>query len=254
MRRRDFIKVIVGSAAAWPLPARATAAKLPTIGVLWHAGSVEQERPYYVGLLEGFKEVGYVEGSNIKFEHRFPNEKPELFKSFAAELVGLNVDVLVTVGPQTAHYASDATANNPIPVVFIFVPDPVGSGLAESLARPGKNITGLSNFGADLVGKRLQLLKEMIPALSRVAVLVNPNTPDSGLYIRVTQAAAEVLKLTSYRFEARSPDELEGAFDAMATAHMEAAVLCNAQPLFRFNGALLELSLRASLFFVVRSW
>jgi putative ABC transport system substrate-binding protein len=226
MRRREFIKLLGGSVAGWPIPAQAAASgQLPTVGVLWHAGSVEQEKPYYVGLFEGFKELNYVDGSNIKFEHRFPNEKPELFKSFAAELVGLNVQVLVTVGPQTAHYAKDATANNPIPVVFIFVPDPVGSGLAQSLARPGKNITGLSNFGADLVGKRLQLLKEMIPELSRVAVLVNPNTHDCELYISVTRDAAKALDLTSYPFEARSPDELEGAFDAMTKAEMQAVTI-----------------------------
>jgi putative tryptophan/tyrosine transport system substrate-binding protein len=225
MRRREFISLFGSIVIARPLDVCAAAGKIATVGVLWHAGSAEQEKPYYVGLLEGFKELGYIDGSNIKFEHRFPNEKPELFKSMAAELVGLNVDVLVTVGPQTAHYGKDATANNPIPVVFIFVPDPVGSGLAQSLARPGKNTTGLSNFGADLVGKRLQILKEMIPALSRVAVLVNPNTPDSELYIKVTQDEAKVLELTSQPFEARSPDELEPAFDAMAKASMQAVTI-----------------------------
>ena len=150
--RRALIAAL-GSTVAWPLGARAQQeGKTPRVGVLWHAGSVEEEKPYYTGLIEGFAALGYVDGKNIKLEHRFPNETPDLFRSKAAELVALNVDVMVTVGPQTIAYAKNATATNPIPLVFIFVPDPVGSGLAESLAHPGKNITGLSNFGAELVG------------------------------------------------------------------------------------------------------
>lgn len=203
----------------------------------------KSERPYYMGLLEGFQSLGYSDGNNIKFEHRFPNEMPDRFRSMAAELVALNVDVLVCVGPQTAPYVKKATSTNPIPVVFIFVPDPVGSHLVESLARPGGNITGLSNFGADLVGKRLQFLKEMIPGLFRVGVLVNPNTQDARLYISATQAAATQLGLTSQAFEARSPDELEGAFDAMAKTDMQAVTINAEGVAYQQRAIILNISL-----------
>src|SRR5262249_7615687 len=142
MRRRDFHAAICGAIAALPNLARAQAGRIPRVGVLWHAGSADEEGAYYTGLIEGFQTLGYVDGRNIILEHRFPNEMPERFRSMIAELIALKVDVLVTVGTQTAPYARDATST--IPVVFIFVPDAVGSNFAESLARPGRNMTGLS--------------------------------------------------------------------------------------------------------------
>ena len=154
MKRRDFLPFICGAIAALPRLGHAQTGRIPRIGVLWHAGSAEEEGAYYTGLGQGFRDLGYVEGRNIHFDHRFPNEMPERFQSMIAELVALKVDVLVTVGTQTAPYARDATTS--IPVVFIFVPDPVGSKFVESLARPGRNMTGLSQFGADIVLKRLQ--------------------------------------------------------------------------------------------------
>ena len=140
-----------------------------------------------------------------------------------AELVALKVDVLVTVGTQTGPYARDATTS--IPVVFIFVPDPVGSHFVESLARPGRNMTGLSHFGIDIVHKRLQYLKDLVPGLSRVALLVNPNTEVAPLYKRVTETAAAELGLENRTFEARSLDELGRAFDAMVKADMQAVTI-----------------------------
>ena len=122
--------------------------------------------------MEGFRNLGYVEGRNIVLEHRFPNEIPERFKSMAADLVSLNVDALVGAAIQAASALREATKT--IPVIFMFLPDPVGSKLVHSLGRPGGNITGLSNFAPDLIGKRLQFLKETIPGLSHVALLVNP--------------------------------------------------------------------------------
>jgi putative ABC transport system substrate-binding protein len=175
MRRREFITVLGGAAASatWPrgTPAQ-RAVRVPTVGVLWHAASAEEEGPYFTALIEGFRALGYVDGRNIKFEHRFPNEMPERFTSMAAELVSLNVDVLVSVGNAAAPYAKNATAT--IPIVFTLVADPVESKLVASFSRPGGNVTGLSTFAADLVGRRLQALKEMIPGLSRIAQLVNP--------------------------------------------------------------------------------
>jgi putative ABC transport system substrate-binding protein len=215
---------LAGSLLAAPLAAAAQqAGRIPRVGVLWHAGSADEEGSYYTGLLEGFRDLGYVDGRNVIFEHRFPNEMPERFRSMTAELVALKVDVLVTVGTQTAPYARDATTS--IPVVFIFVPDPVGSKFVDSLRRPGRNMTGLSQFGADIVLKRLQFLKDAIPGLSRVALLVNPNTEVASLYKRVTEAAAAELGLRNHTFEARSLDELGRAFDAMVKAGMQAVTI-----------------------------
>ena len=220
MKRRDFITLIGGAVAAWPLAARAQqGGKIPTVGYLWHAGSPQEEVPYFGALLEGFGRLGYIDGRNIKFEHRFPNEIPERFKSMAAELVSLNVDVLMG-GAVASPYLRDATTR--IPIVFAFVPDPVGMKLVQSIARPGGNITGLSNFGRDIAGKRLQLLKEIVPGLSRVALLTNPDQPSAGLYFEASQAAADQLGMVLRAFEAHSLKEIEPAFDAMVSAGMQA--------------------------------
>jgi putative ABC transport system substrate-binding protein len=220
MKRREFI-TLLGGVAVWPIAAGAQQSrKTPRIGVLWHAGSAEEEGPYFTSLLQGFRDLGYVEGKTITLEHRFPNEIPDRFKSMAAELVALDVDVLVSVGNVASPYAKNATTT--IPVVFVIVPDPVGTKLVESFARPGGNATGLSTYASDVVGRRLQLLKEIVPGLWRVGQLVNPNSPASRLHIELTQAAAAELGLTVQRFEARQLDELESTLDAMARAGMQA--------------------------------
>jgi putative ABC transport system substrate-binding protein len=222
MQRRDFITLIGGAAAAaWPLKVRAQQPeKIPRIGVLWHAGSAEGEGSNFRSLVKGFSDLGYVEGRNIILEHRFPNEMPDRFKSMAAELVSSNVDVLIGVGNDASPYAKNATTT--IPVVFTLVADPVGSKLVDSLPQPGGNATGLSNFAADLFEKHLQLLKDTIPGLSRVALLVNPSDQISRLYIDATQAAAAGLGLTNQTFEWRTVNDLGPAFDAMKKAGMQA--------------------------------
>src|SRR5262252_5086437 len=202
MRRRDFI-ALVGGATAWPLVAHTQEKRrIPKIGVLWHAGSAQEEGPLFTALVEGFTNIGYVEGRNIALEHRFPNEIPERFKSMGLELAALNVDALVCAGIQAALALREATKT--IPIIFMFLPDPVGAKLVDSLARPGGNITGLSNFAPDLIGKRLQFLKETIPRLSRVALLVNPDSQIYRLYKEVTQTAASDLGLVVQTFDVRS--------------------------------------------------
>jgi putative tryptophan/tyrosine transport system substrate-binding protein len=223
MRRRTLMTLLCGTVIGLPTFPRAQAGRIPTVGVLWHAGSAQEEGVYYTSLVEGFRALGYVDGQNISFKHRFPNERPENFRSMVAELVALNVDVLVTVGTQTAPYAFHATAM--IPVVFVFVPDALGSKFVESLARPGRNMTGLSNFGADIVLKRLELIKEMIPGLRRAALLVNTDTQVASLYKRATESAATELGLENYTFDARSLGELHQAFDAMLKAEMQAVTV-----------------------------
>jgi putative tryptophan/tyrosine transport system substrate-binding protein len=227
MRRRDFM-TLVGSATAWPLVARAQGqSHVPRIGVLWHAASAKEESPYFESLIEGFRDLGYVDGK-IVLEHRFPNEKPALFASMAAELVSLKPDAIVAVGG-AAPYVEKVTTT--IPIVFMYVPDPLGSKLVKSVRRPGGNATGLTNFSLVLCAKRLEYLKEMVPTLLRVGLLVNPSAKISDLYIEQSNAAAPKLGLTTQAFQVRSPSELEQTFNAMVNAGMQGVVV-NAESLF----------------------
>jgi putative ABC transport system substrate-binding protein len=246
MKRREFI-ALVGGAAAWPLAAHAQQqVRNPRVGVLWHAGSAEEEGAYFKALLEGFNGLGYVEGRNITLEHRFPNETPDRFRSMAAELVSSKVDVLVSVGVLASPYAKSATTT--IPVVFTLVADPVGTKLVDSLARPGGNATGLSLIAVDLIGKRMQFLKEIDPELSRIALLVNPNEqPTSRLYIGESQAAAAKLGLTVQTFEARSIAELEPAFVAMANAGMRALTVGASGMLYQGRAIVAKLAIARRL-------
>ena len=229
IHRREFMFALGGAATVWPFAAPAQdKRRIPKVGVLWHARNAEEEGPLFTSLVEGFRKLGYIDGQTIILEHRFPNEMPEQFRSMAAELVALNVDVLVSSGNAAAPYAKNATAT--IPVVAMLISDPLGAKLVSSIARPGGNVTGLSLFASETIGKRLQLLKDALPGLSRVAQLVNPLAQISRLYVDLTQTAADQLGLTLKRFEASSRDELEPAFTAMAKADMQ-AVLTNSDGL-----------------------
>jgi len=221
MRRRDVIKVVAGSAIAWPRLARAQRARIPRVGVLWHAANIEEETPVYQNLVKGFSDLGYIDGQNITLEHRFPNEVPELFDKMAAELVSLNCDVLVGAGA-AGPYLKKAT--NTIPVVFMFIPDPIGAGLVESIARPGGNVTGLSNFSVQLSAKRLQYLKEIVPTVTRVGLLINPNVKISNLYVKEAMEFGDKIGVETQSFEVRSLSDFEPAFDAMVKAGMQGVV------------------------------
>lgn len=227
--RRKLVIALGASALAAPFTsfAQQSGKRTPRIGILWHAGNAAEEAPYFEALIEGFRELGYADG-RITLEHRFANENPDLFKSMAADLVSSKLDVLVGVGG-AAPYLIKATTT--VPVVFIYVPDPVGSGLVASVRRPGGNATGLTNFSLELSAKRLQLLKELAPAITRVGLLVNPSAKISDLYVEQSNAAAPKLGLTTQAFQVRSLGELEGAFDAMVRAKMHAVVV-NAESLF----------------------
>jgi putative ABC transport system substrate-binding protein len=227
MKRRD-VMVLIAGAAAWPMVVRAQQwHRVPKVGVLWHAADADGEWPYYGCLLEGFEELGYASGK-IELVHRFPDEKPEKFQSMAAELVALAPDVLVGVGG-AAPYVKKATLT--IPMVFMYVADPIGAKLVESIRRPGGNATGLTNFGLELVGKRLEYLKEINPQLARAAMIVNPTNPISNFYIEQSNAAATKLGLTCKPYNVGSLDDLEPAFDAMVGDRME-AVFFKAESLF----------------------
>jgi putative tryptophan/tyrosine transport system substrate-binding protein len=226
MRRREFV-AILGSAATWPLAARGEQPRrLPTVGVLWHANNEQEEAPYLGAFRQGLNDLGYVESKNVVLENRFAAERYERFNELAAELVRADVDVLVAVTRPAALAAQRATTT--IPIVFILVPDPVASKLVDSLARPGRNITGVSQIALDLIAKRLQLLKETVAGLSSVAVLVNPGDPgDARRYIDEARAAGASLNLTIHPVEAGTPEDLDGAFSAIARDHREGVILTN---------------------------
>lgn len=218
MRRREFMAGVGALGAVWPHHAFAQNRRIPTVGVLWHAGSAEEEAIYLSALREGFVSLGYKERQSIILEHRFPNEIPERFVSQAAELASLKVDVLVTVTQLAALAAKRATSTTPI--VAVLLTDPVGSGLVDSLSRPGGNVTGLTNLSVDLSSKRLALFKEFIPTARRVAILLNA-TPSqiSKKTFEEYQAAAASLGVEVIAVEVRTTEDLETAFNRM---HREA--------------------------------
>jgi putative ABC transport system substrate-binding protein len=225
MQRRDFIKVIAGSAVAWPLVARAQQPrKIPRIGVLWHAASVEDERIPLAAFLEGLKDYGYVPGQTILVENRFPAEQPERFRTYAAELAELKVDILVAITRPAAIAAQIATST--IPIVFVVIPDPVAMKLVGNLARPEGNLTGLSNMALELTAKRVEVLKEAIPDLTRAALLVNANDPEGArAYTQVGQTAARSLGLALQPVEVRAPEEFEAAFASMGRNQVQGLVV-----------------------------
>ena len=222
MNKRDTLIALLALGAA-PFAARAqVTGKIPRVGVLWHAANAEEEAPFFEALREGFKNLGYVEGRSIILEHRFANEVPAQFATQAAEIVASKVDVIICVGTSSS-YAKKATST--IPIVFMYVPDPVRTKMVESLARPGGNATGLTSYAAELTGLRLQFLKEVAPGLRRVAFLVNPDDDITPTYIDQAHAAAAKLGITVQVYEARALAALEQAFEAMAKARMQALTI-----------------------------
>jgi putative ABC transport system substrate-binding protein len=223
MRRRDFIAVC-GAAAAWSFAARAQQArKVPRIGILWHAGSVEEGSDYLPVITKAFHDLGYIEGKNIVLEHRFPAEQPDRFRLYARELVESKVDAIIAVTPIGAKEAK--LASSTIPIVFVLGSDPVGDGLIDSLARPGGNITGLSIMAVDLSGKRLSLLKEAVPSLSRVALLADPRDPVSQRVVSAYANAAKGMSLSLQSFDVVAPDDIEHAFAAIARDGLNGAIV-----------------------------
>jgi putative ABC transport system substrate-binding protein len=230
MNRRAFILTTAGGLFAAPLVAEAQPAKVFRIGIL---GTYPPTAPEFAHLWEAFaqglRELGYIEGQNLVVERRFMEGRAERLPELAAELVRLNVSVIVAGGQLPPFAAKRATAT--IPIVITNFSDPVGLGLVTSLSRPGGNITGLALLTVELVGKQLQLLKEAVPRLSRVAFLINPGNPGAALQRRGAETTARSLRLQFQVLEARRPDELAGAF-AAATRERAGAVLLPGDSLF----------------------
>jgi putative ABC transport system substrate-binding protein len=217
MKRRQFITLLGGAAAAWPLAARAQrAAKIRRVGVLIYSNP--QTDPNTESFRRGMRELGYVDGQNIAIEYRYAEGRPERLPELAADLARLKPDVIFALGGDVVLFASKATQT--IPIVFAMSADPVRSGLVASLARPGGNATGFTFLLDEIASKRLELLKEAVPRISRVAFLFNPTHIDNEL--REAERAAAVLGMTLHPVEMRGPGDLDGALDAATRAGVDA--------------------------------
>ena len=208
-RRREFVFLMAGATVAWPydLPVQ-RAEKVYKIGVL-SAGSAAGVDTLRGMLRDGLREFGWIKGKNLVFEDRSADDDRNRLPVLAAELVSLDVDVIVTVGTLAPLAAKRATST--IPIVMAFSGDPVGSGLVASLAHPGGNVTGLSGMAPDLAGKRLELLKELLPGMSRMAVLWNAANPYAALSFKETVSAARMLAVELQSLEVRAPADIDRA-------------------------------------------
>ena len=228
-------------------PVRAQPGKtLPTVGVLWHAGSAEEEGKFYLAVQNGFRDLGYVEGRSIRLQHRFPAEQYERFAGFAAELARIPVQVLLPVTAPAALAAKKATST--IPIVFLLVPDPVGSGLVQTLARPGGNVTGLSTIATDLAAKRVELLKQAIPGISRIALLVNAGAQEVGrrTLAEILPATAR-LGVTVQTVDVRLPADLDQVFAGIARDAFDAVAVAPDGMFYNERRRIAELSLKYRL-------
>jgi putative tryptophan/tyrosine transport system substrate-binding protein len=220
MRRRDFVTLIGTAAALWPFAIRAQqTGKMRSIGFLNPGSETSSVASHF---FDALAELGWIEGKNVVFERRYAENRVELLPELAAELVHLNVDVIAangTLGPLAAKRVTST-----IPIVMTAAGDPLGSGLVATLARPGGNVTGVSLMAPDLGGKRLELLRELLPRLARVAVLWNAANPYSANVFKETQGAGRTLGVDVQSLEVRGPDDLDGAFEAARKLRLDAMI------------------------------
>ena len=218
--------------------------KVPRIGVLF-PGTPASFSTRTEAFLQGLRELGYVEGKTITIEWRWAQDRVEQLPELAAELVRLNVDVIVTNGTPASQVAKNATRT--IPIVMAVVGDPVGTGLVESLARPGGNATGLSNLTPELSGKRLELLKEVVPRASRVAVMLNPTNPNHQLDLKETQVAARTLGVELQPIEVSNPNTFQGAFATMTRDRVRALIVLADPTFYSQRSRIVELAVKSRL-------
>jgi putative ABC transport system substrate-binding protein len=226
MRRRQFI-TLLGGAAAWPIAARAQAAKIYRVGILETISAISNAANFDA-LRKGMRALGYVEGQNLLFEYRSADGRNERFPDLVAELVRLRVDLIVT--RSTPAVISVKAATTTIPTVMAATANPVADGIVASLARPGGNITGLSSFHSELSTKRLELLRDLIPRIARIATISDPSNPvTSGQEEDVSRAALPLGIVTRF-FGARNREELGPAFEMAAREKVEAVIVQNSAP------------------------
>jgi putative ABC transport system substrate-binding protein len=230
MKRREFITLLGGAAASWPLAARAQPARLPTIG-FFSAGSAAALTNWVAALVQRLRELGWIEGRTVAIEYRWAEGRDERIAEITAELVRLKVDVIVTHSAGPVIAAKRATSV--IPIVFVVGADAVGGGLVTSLARPGGNATGLSNQETESAGKRLELLREVVPSLRRLAILANIGNPSSVGELGKAKAAAGTLGLEAVTMEIGRAEDIASAFEALR-GRVDARYVCS-EPLVLTN-------------------
>jgi putative tryptophan/tyrosine transport system substrate-binding protein len=247
VRRREFITLLGGAAAAWPLAARAQqpigrTGKMPCVGILMPgpaAHSAATLEPFYHGL----HELGYIEGQNLAIERRDGDWKPDRVAALAAELVGLKVDIIVAWSTPTARAAKQATSS--IPIVAAVMADPVGDELVASLGRPGGNVTGTTFLGPELVAKRLQLLRDVVPGLVRVAVLWHPHAYGEHTMANIVkdvEDAARTLGMQLQLAPADGPGDIASAFSKMVKERADAFIVMPSPMLFGEHQRIVELA------------
>ena len=216
LKRREIITLLGGAVAVWPLAARAQQSSLPVVGYLG-VTSADTIADRMRSFRQGLKEIGYVDGENVAIDYRW-TENPDQLPSLAAELVRQQVAVIATIAGAGVA-AKNATTT--IPIVFIVAEDPVRLGLVASVARPGGNLTGVNIFSAEVVAKRLALLRELVPAATRFAVLVNPAGPTTETTVREVEPAAHAMGLDVKILKASTGREIDAAFAAFARERRE---------------------------------
>src|SRR6478672_5982587 len=225
MKRREFITLLGGMAVGWPVASHAQQAKnTPRIGVLW-----PNPPATFDFMRQGLKGFGYAEGHNISFEFRWAEGKLDQLPELAAELVRLQVDVIVTLAPQATLAAKRATQT--IPIVFVAMGDPLASGVVASLARPTENLTGTTRMISEMSAKHVELLKEIYPSLSNLAVLWNPNNSSHPPALRAAEASAQSLSLQIRPLEVRAVTDLDNVFTTVVQQRAD-GVLFIADPIF----------------------
>jgi putative ABC transport system substrate-binding protein len=250
MRRRDFIAFFGGGLAAWPLVARAQQS-----GKIWRIGFIAHRyEKFYDPLFQGLRELGYTEGQNLIVERRYAEGRVERFDEFAAEMVRLKVDVIIVVTTPAAFAARKVTTT--IPIVHPAAIDPVGTGLIASLAHPGGNITGLAVLNAETSAKRLELLREVVPGLSRGAVLWNAANPANGLAWKETEGAGRALGVALQSQEVRAPKDFEGAFAAIVQQHPDILLVLQDALTLEYRKEIISFALREHIpgMYVGKEW
>jgi putative ABC transport system substrate-binding protein len=212
MKRREFLSLLGGAASAWPLSIQAATGKRPVVGFMV-SGSQASYAQNIAGFVQRMRELGWTDGDNVAIVYRWADGVTERFAEIAAEFVRLKVDVIVTSGSEGIVAAKQATSA--IPIVFAVTADPVAIGLVESLAHPGGNVTGLSGETTDFAGKEIELLRELVPGLQRLAILTNPNSLGMMAETTSVQAAARTVGLDVVTLGVRQAEEITSAFDGL---------------------------------------
>jgi len=238
MKKKITVLAICAMLFAFCFPIQAQQPKkIPRIGFV-SGGSANDPGPGVNAFRQGLRDLGYVEGKNLVIEYRFAEDKPDRLPTLVAELVGLKVDLIFA--PSTNAALAAKSASQTIPIVFASVADPLANELVASLARPGGNLTGPSQMSAELSGKRLELIKEVVPRLSRVAVL-RDHSPQSEVALKETQSAAQALRVQLKVFEVRSPNDFEGVFLSMPKERPGALVVISSPVLLNNRGQIIAL-------------